>query len=39
VGWTFLHLSIPEWNMVWFLVFAAVSLLALLRPAWFKRRE
>ena len=38
VGWTFLHLSIPEWGMVWFLVFAAVGLLALVRPGWFKSR-
>lgn len=38
VGWTFLHLSIPEWGMVWFLAFAALGLLALVRPAWFNRR-
>ncbi len=37
VKWTFLYLSIPEWAFVWFLLFAAIGLLALLRPAFFRR--
>src|SRR6266852_2967930 len=32
VDWTFLGLSIPEWTLVWFLIFAATALwIAFLR--------
>jgi disulfide bond formation protein DsbB len=29
VGWKFLGLSIPEWTLVWFVIFAAVAIWAL----------
>ena len=30
VGWKFLGLSIPEWTLVWFVIFAAVAIWAAL---------
>lgn len=32
VGWTFLDLSIAQWSLVWFGIFALVSLLQILHP-------
>jgi disulfide bond formation protein DsbB len=32
VGWTFGGLSIAQWSLIWFGIFALVSLLQILRP-------
>jgi disulfide bond formation protein DsbB len=37
VKWTFLYLSIPEWASVWFVLFALIGLVALVRPDRFGR--
>ena len=37
VKWVFLYLSIPEWALAWFALFAVIALLALLRPSFFTR--
>ncbi len=37
VKWTMLHLSIPEWALVWFALFALLGLSAALRPGYFRR--
>lgn len=33
IDWTFLGLSIPNWSLVWFLIFLVLAVVALLRPA------